>query len=111
MIRRPPRSTLFPYTTLFRSRVVQDEGAHEGEAIGMGLPGQGVRVGKEAVTKLGITTADGLDLRAVRPRHMLSPHPAVRAEDGAERAQLEPACVDLGGRRIIKKKTAHGGAA
>src|SRR2546430_13020234 len=33
MIRRPPRSTLFPYTTLFRSRVAQlaelfvDEGA------------------------------------------------------------------------------------
>src|SRR5260370_10217385 len=24
MIRRPPRSTLFPYTTLFRSLVVQD---------------------------------------------------------------------------------------
>src|SRR2546427_2796686 len=24
MIRRPPRSTLFPYTTLFRSRVVRD---------------------------------------------------------------------------------------
>src|SRR3712207_7754894 len=26
MIRRPPRSTLFPYTTLFRSRVVQLQG-------------------------------------------------------------------------------------
>src|SRR3712207_7441215 len=25
MIRRPPRSTLFPYTTLFRSAVVVDE--------------------------------------------------------------------------------------
>src|SRR2546427_3560868 len=25
MIRRPPRSTLFPYTTLFRSAVVQEE--------------------------------------------------------------------------------------
>src|SRR2546422_3304895 len=25
MIRRPPRSTLFPYTTLFRSRVTADE--------------------------------------------------------------------------------------
>src|SRR3712207_7975967 len=25
MIRRPPRSTLFPYTTLFRSIVVRDE--------------------------------------------------------------------------------------
>src|SRR5258708_4439483 len=24
MIRRPPRSTLFPYTTLFRSRLMQD---------------------------------------------------------------------------------------
>src|SRR2546427_6837501 len=26
MIRRPPRSTLFPYTTLFRSRRVDDAG-------------------------------------------------------------------------------------
>src|SRR2546425_6492722 len=25
MIRRPPRSTLFPYTTLFRSRVVEGD--------------------------------------------------------------------------------------
>src|SRR2546427_8574250 len=27
MIRRPPRSTLFPYTTLFRSRLEAPEGA------------------------------------------------------------------------------------
>src|SRR2546427_1091806 len=27
MIRRPPRSTLFPYTTLFRSRAAQSAGA------------------------------------------------------------------------------------
>src|SRR3712207_8416440 len=26
MIRRPPRSTLFPYTTLFRSEVAEDDG-------------------------------------------------------------------------------------
>src|SRR5256885_2700288 len=26
MIRRPPRSTLFPYTTLFRSRAAQERG-------------------------------------------------------------------------------------
>src|SRR2546427_1820711 len=26
MIRRPPRSTLFPYTTLFRSRIMQNIG-------------------------------------------------------------------------------------
>src|SRR5438445_5798425 len=28
MIRRPPRSTLFPYTTLFRSRGQPSRGAH-----------------------------------------------------------------------------------
>src|SRR3989475_2624651 len=36
MIRRPPRSTLFPYTTLFRSSPVRvgavDRGLHEGRA-------------------------------------------------------------------------------
>src|SRR2546425_5445752 len=46
MIRRPPRSTLFPYTTLFRSEVcvrsVQDC-AHESAAIiGRPRPGPGV---------------------------------------------------------------------
>src|SRR5256885_12171891 len=30
MIRRPPRSTLFPYTTLFRSRAFQKRQAQEG---------------------------------------------------------------------------------
>src|SRR2546422_11359252 len=28
MIRRPPRSTLFPYTTLFRSRSAKSRGLH-----------------------------------------------------------------------------------
>src|SRR5256885_13908452 len=31
MIRRPPRSTLFPYTTLFRSRGARPVGAAQGE--------------------------------------------------------------------------------
>src|SRR5256885_6411628 len=36
MIRRPPRSTLFPYTTLFRSRVVdaRDHSPVEGHLVG-----------------------------------------------------------------------------
>src|SRR3712207_9110211 len=41
MIRRPPRSTLFPYTTLFRStagRLLVDVGADDVEAAGV-LPG------------------------------------------------------------------------
>src|SRR3712207_6906358 len=42
MIRRPPRSTLFPYTTLFRSR-----------RRGLGLPpGDAAAVGGEAVGHL-----------------------------------------------------------
>src|SRR5258707_7398576 len=32
MIRRPPRSTLFPYTTLFRSPVADEHGA-DGRAV------------------------------------------------------------------------------
>src|SRR3989442_11448609 len=35
MIRRPPRSTLFPYTTLFRSRLAP---AREGRARGLPRP-------------------------------------------------------------------------
>src|SRR5436189_2157162 len=43
MIRRPPRSTLFPYTTLFRSREVAHVGRvdrhrrGEGPGVGLGL--------------------------------------------------------------------------
>src|SRR2546427_7533793 len=46
MIRRPPRSTLFPYTTLFRSRRRPGQGkggAAEGRVVRLdrGLPGRG----------------------------------------------------------------------
>src|SRR5258706_5007870 len=33
MIRRPPRSTLFPYTTLFRSLPVDDERGEQADAL------------------------------------------------------------------------------
>src|SRR2546430_4246067 len=36
MIRRPPRSTLFPYTTLFRSRYRPDVAAAERQAAAQG---------------------------------------------------------------------------
>src|SRR3712207_8341130 len=41
MIRRPPRSTLFPYTTLFRSDqkdLLGGKGANLAEMMNMGLP-------------------------------------------------------------------------
>src|SRR3712207_7227860 len=44
MIRRPPRSTLFPYTTLFRSdRPRQPEGGQLGEAVGHRVQAHGAR--------------------------------------------------------------------
>src|SRR5438132_8444401 len=42
MLRRPPRSTLFPYTTLFRSLVVSGDGGQWGEnqpALGIATRG------------------------------------------------------------------------
>src|SRR5256885_16312696 len=46
MIRRPPRSTLFPYTTLFRSHVVQASTVRQqtvGECVGAAV-GFGIRI-------------------------------------------------------------------
>src|SRR5258707_12190807 len=54
MIRRPPRSTLFPYTTLFRSGLVVGVGV--GLGLGLGV-GNGVGVGVSCV----ILTCDGVD--------------------------------------------------
>src|SRR2546425_9888370 len=51
MIRRPPRSTLFPYTTLFRS-VVRRIGGHDAIAVEPGLDKNLGRVG-------GVIDADG----------------------------------------------------
>src|SRR2546430_15716862 len=67
MIRRPPRSTLFPYTTLFRSR---------GGRVAEGCEVDGVVVS-------GRPDAGGLQDR---------------------KSVVEGKRVDLGGRRIIKKK-------
>src|SRR5438093_2677242 len=46
MIRRPPKSTLFPYTTLFRSRSAQSDKRHQKSAVSglrsiVGLAGGG----------------------------------------------------------------------
>src|SRR2546422_10205647 len=70
MIRRPPRSTLFPYTTLFRSHEQLVIGppvhvaAHHGAPLGPRLP-VGVR------QLLGVVPASVV---GERPTH-LAPHP------------------------------------
>src|SRR3712207_7458722 len=59
MIRRPPRSTLFPYTTLFRSVVAAEAGlAHRGP----GFAGeQGARDGVDGAALLAGVAADPED--------------------------------------------------
>src|SRR2546423_5897193 len=52
MIRRPPRSTLFPYTTLFRSGVGKNEQEPAGESPGeaWARPGRDIERGDELPT-------------------------------------------------------------
>src|SRR2546426_1683044 len=53
MIRRPPRSTLFPYTTLFRSRRLGDlESAADQEALEAVRPGGWVADEEDAKLRL-----------------------------------------------------------
>src|SRR3712207_4905516 len=62
MIRRPPRSTLFPYTTLFRSAV--RSGGHD---LGFAFDGDGDRV--LAVDRRG-DVVDGDELIALAALHL-----------------------------------------
>src|SRR3712207_7556006 len=57
MIRRPPRSTLFPYTTLFRSRLTTPE-EFGNIIIRAGKTGSLVRVSDVARVELGSQSAD-----------------------------------------------------
>src|SRR2546427_11105883 len=98
MIRRPPRSTLFPYTTLFRSERLQDGEAGEDGAVGVdhpkAVPGAD-RVHEVAHARVGLVRdhhADGPPQAGEMPRRQLPrpegsgerAQPAARGEGGAE---------------------------
>src|SRR5437899_7739883 len=59
MIRRPPRSTLFPYTTLFRSRAERVD--HDGDAVALELVVAILRAAIEAERVLEARAASALD--------------------------------------------------
>src|SRR2546426_8632890 len=93
MIRRPPRSTLFPYTTLFRSRVSR---RHRDRELG-------VQDGAEADQDV---RPEARGLAAELP---LQPDRA--SEDGAERSEehtseLQSPC-NLVCRLLLEKKKKH----
>src|SRR2546422_2060199 len=88
MIRRPPRSTLFPYTTLFRSRArlrvraaVQAPDRPGGATRGPGPPH---RVGGGSVDELGAVQ------RAQLPRRRPAHRPVARGEGARQGAGPVP---------------------
>src|SRR2546426_9123168 len=85
MIRRPPRSTLFPYTTLFRSR--PDGGARPRHAV-VGLRGGRLR-------------PRHLDARRVSRAASLRPARAARSEEHT--SELQSPC-NLVCRLLLEKK-------
>src|SRR2546422_11360505 len=103
MIRRPPRSTLFPYTTLFRSGrggvAGARTGADTGRASGGGGPSVGASPSARARRRHGPAARHGAGRGGARVRAPDERQP--RLEIGRARVGKS---VDLGGRRIIKKK-------
>src|SRR2546429_6781020 len=68
MIRRPPRSTLFPYTTLFRSSVLEAHGSCS-EAVAIESDGKGALAGEGSAAPLTgaisvLVSSDGDPARA-----------------------------------------------
>src|SRR3712207_8829279 len=73
MIRRPPRSTLFPYTTLFRSAIEGHFESHPdgGPLILFGIPDQNAREVRYAVA---IPKASSLILKDRKSTRLNSSH-------------------------------------
>src|SRR5688572_31968210 len=74
MLRRPPRSTLFPYTTLFRSKITYSTGETDslsfGSAGSIALPAATKPWGTRYLTKIeyigGSPSYDELDRKSTR---------------------------------------------
>src|SRR2546422_908699 len=71
MIRRPPRSTLFPYTTLFRSRFHQDDHGVETKLAHFrgACESRELRHRFRAAREFQAVLPDRFDVRAVRVEH------------------------------------------
>src|SRR5947208_11530763 len=66
MIRRPPRSTLFPYTTLFRSRAVVDEARATAVDAETALPAIGAPRAPDASPFVDVESDPRLDRKSTR---------------------------------------------
>src|SRR2546427_8651872 len=85
MIRRPPRSTLFPYTTLFRSMMVD-------------IPSP---AGVMAPVRLIPTVTSSSSISSVNRRHPSARRPALRSEEHTSELQSQSNLVC---RLLLEKK-------
>src|SRR3712207_7177051 len=90
MIRRPPRSTLFPYTTLFRSPALQGRGAPRSRS-------PRARAGPTAPTPRGDPSACSAEARPPGPA------PAPRSEEHTSELQSRQYLVC----RLLLEKKKH----
>src|SRR5260221_1076926 len=94
MIRRPPRSTLFPYTTLFRS--VHDH--HLEDADAAAEPGAGAIVAAPRAVERLVLHVAGADARELQPHRVGL---VVRSEEHTSELQSHS---DLVCRLLLEKK-------
>src|SRR3712207_7603481 len=97
MIRRPPRSTLFPYTTLFRS--IQDREELRNEPLGGGLEYT------NPLPFLALARVLELGLQATQGVQVLVPLPARRSEEHTSELQSRQYLVC---RLLLEKKKKRG---
>src|SRR5690348_17474309 len=69
MIRRPPRSTLFPYTTLFRSGVLEVEPLRAGPDLTRLVADEKRRAGMKPRAHVVLLRKDGVALSARSEEH------------------------------------------
>src|SRR5258706_11517106 len=94
MIRRPPRSTLFPYTTLFRSVIAA--------VAAVGLPLAGYLVGRHAAQP---QAASQPKLSRLTFRRGMSAHKVARSEEHTSELQ---SLTNLVCRLLLEKKKKTG---
>src|SRR2546430_17044232 len=108
MIRRPPRSTLFPYTTLFRSltdeSVAELVGTLQAQTLLDGASDQ-LRIASETVERLWVPQQQ---IQAVANEIRGRLMPGIQEKDAVlqqldRKSVVKGKSVDLGGRRSIKK--------
>src|SRR5687768_17698019 len=97
MIRRPPRSTLFPYTTLFRSEVHVDRRASWVRHRGDGLEQRQVTVRSDPVAGYGAAAR----VRGVRVAAVLGDDDPTRSEEHTSELQSR---LHLVCRLLLEKK-------